>query len=66
MPFKLFQCRAHLYQARISPGADASGLCDAFVKVLIGEHCRITEVLLSPLHVCTFLTFACSRSKRQL
>lgn len=41
---QVFQCRAHIYQARISPGADESGLCDAFVRVLLGEHCRITQV----------------------
>lgn len=40
----MFQCRAHIYQSRISPGADSSGLCDAFTKVLIGEHCKSTQV----------------------
>ncbi|XP_042243483.1 otoferlin-like isoform X3 [Homarus americanus] len=40
-----FQLRAHMYQARSLIASDNSGLSDPFARVIIGEHCRITQVI---------------------
>lgn len=36
--------RANVYQARSLIGSDASGLSDPFARVIIGEHCKSTQV----------------------
>ncbi len=48
---QFFQVRAHMYQARSLIGSDASGLSDPFARVIIGEYCKTTQVL---LFGCTF------------
>jgi hypothetical protein len=40
-----FQLRAHMYQARSLIGSDASGLSDPFAQVIIGEYCKVTQVI---------------------
>ncbi|XP_069701783.1 otoferlin-like [Periplaneta americana] len=40
-----FQLRAHMYQARSLIGSDASGLSDPFARVVIGEYCKVTQVI---------------------
>ncbi|KAK7066884.1 Protein kinase C conserved region 2 (CalB) [Halocaridina rubra] len=40
-----FQLRAHMYQARSLIASDSSGLSDPFARVIIGEHCRTTQVI---------------------
>lgn len=40
-----FQLRAHMYQARSLIGSDASGLSDPFARVIIGEYCKVTQVI---------------------
>ncbi|XP_069175829.1 otoferlin isoform X3 [Procambarus clarkii] len=40
-----FQLRAHMYQARSLIASDSSGLSDPFARVIIGEHCRVTQVI---------------------
>lgn len=40
-----FQLRAYVYQARSLIGSDASGLSDPFARVILGEHCKTTQVL---------------------
>ncbi|KAK6628981.1 hypothetical protein RUM43_002798 [Polyplax serrata] len=37
--------RAYMYQARSLIGSDASGLSDPFARVILGEHCKTTQVL---------------------
>ena len=36
--------RANVYQARSLIGSDNSGLSDPFARIIIGEHCRSTQV----------------------
>ena len=43
--FQSFQLRAHMYQARSLIGSDASGLSDPFARVIIGEYCKVTQVI---------------------
>ncbi|KAK4312408.1 hypothetical protein Pmani_016177 [Petrolisthes manimaculis] len=40
-----FQLRAHMYQARSLIASDSSGLSDPFARVIMGEHCRVTQVI---------------------
>ncbi|XP_064096144.1 otoferlin-like isoform X4 [Macrobrachium nipponense] len=40
-----FQLRAHMYQARSLIASDSSGLSDPFARVILGEHCRTTQVI---------------------
>ncbi|XP_023341787.1 otoferlin, partial [Eurytemora carolleeae] len=40
-----FQMRANVYQARSLIGSDNSGLSDPFARIIIGEHCRSTQVI---------------------
>ncbi|ROT67741.1 hypothetical protein C7M84_014164 [Penaeus vannamei] len=42
---QIFQLRAHMYQARSLIASDNSGLSDPFARVIIGEHCRETQVI---------------------
>lgn len=48
---QVFQCRAHIYQGRISPGADETALCDSFVRLTIGAHSRQTKVVVGKIYV---------------
>jgi hypothetical protein len=34
-----------MYQARSLIGSDASGLSDPFARVIIGEYCKVTQVI---------------------
>ncbi|XP_047477393.1 LOW QUALITY PROTEIN: otoferlin-like [Penaeus chinensis] len=42
---QIFQLRAHMYQARSLIASDNSGLSDPFARVIVGEHCRETQVI---------------------
>lgn len=41
-----------MYQARSLIGSDASGLSDPFARVIIGEYCKITQVLKVFKRIC--------------
>ncbi|KAF5273283.1 hypothetical protein FQR65_LT04705 [Abscondita terminalis] len=49
-----FQARVHIYQGKFSFGSDKSGLCDPFVRIIIGNESRETENKVQFLGRCTF------------
>uniref|UniRef100_A0A1I8QEL5 C2 domain-containing protein n=1 Tax=Stomoxys calcitrans TaxID=35570 RepID=A0A1I8QEL5_STOCA len=44
-----FKCRIFIHQAKVRPGADRSGLCDPYVRVMIASHSAETPVLYATL-----------------
>ncbi|KAJ8959920.1 hypothetical protein NQ317_007807 [Molorchus minor] len=46
----IFQLRAHVLQGKISAGFDKSGLADTFVRIIIGNQLKDTQVVKISLH----------------
>lgn len=44
-----FKCRLFIHQAKIRPGSDRSGLCDPYVRVMIGNCAAESAILFSSL-----------------
>ncbi|KAM7358215.1 ferlin family C2 domain-containing myoferlin misfire [Cochliomyia hominivorax] len=49
IPCVTFKCHLFIHQAKIKPGADRSGLCDPYIRVMICQNSAETPVLFSTL-----------------
>lgn len=56
LDFQKFQLRAHIYQCRNLPAADANGLSDPYLKVKIAGNMVKTEVIQETLNPTWYTT----------
>ncbi|XP_067648119.1 fer-1-like protein 6 [Eurosta solidaginis] len=53
--YTVYKCRIFIHQAKVRPGSDRSGLCDGYLRVIIGSQwaeTRTEEATLSPIWNC--------------